>query len=203
MYPELFQDRTFCLWVFQSLVLSKAKPRGTISPHQTLWNYYVITKSRQAGGVEIFPYWKSIPTKACSVLLWWSRTNCSWFYFNSPFSQALSTLQTEPPLQWTQEIPSLQEVSRCGADALGLPIVLLQTLPVELTVVFKIFLTPFSLDVFDHVILQEFPQQLDCLFASYLRPKVLTVPQKLVQPVHSFCGCEAMLIALETTAMFP
>lgn len=59
-------------------------------------------------------------------------------------------------------------------------------IPVELTVVFKILLAPFSLDVFDHVILQEFLQQLNCLFASYLRPKVLTVPQKLVQPVHSF-----------------
>ena len=58
-------------------------------------------------------------------------------------------------------------------------------LPVEVTVVFKILLAPFSLDVLNNVILQEFSQQLDRLFTSYLGPKVLTVSQKLEQPVHS------------------
>lgn len=72
-----------------------------------------------------------------------------------------------------------------------------------MTVVFKVLLAPFSLDVLDNVILEEFSQQLDCLLASYLGAKVLTVSQKLVQPVHSLRCREAMLITLEPTTMFP
>ena len=76
-------------------------------------------------------------------------------------------------------------------------------LPVEVTVVFKILLAPFSLDVLNNVILQEFSQQLDRLLPSYLGPKVLTVPQELVQPVHGLRCREAMLVTLEPTPMFP
>lgn len=76
-------------------------------------------------------------------------------------------------------------------------------LPVEVTVVFKILLAPLPLDVLNNMILQEFSQQLDCLFASYLGPKVLTVPQKLVQPVHSLRCSEAMLVTLEPATMSP
>lgn len=72
-----------------------------------------------------------------------------------------------------------------------------------MTIIFKIFLTPFSLDIFNNMILEKFFQQLNCLFAGHFWAKVLTAPQQLVQPIHSFGRRETTFITFETTAMFP
>ena len=53
-------------------------------------------------------------------------------------------------------------------------------LPVQVTVVLEVFLAPFSLDVFNNMVLQEFFKQLDRLFAGHFGAKVLAAPQQLV-----------------------
>lgn len=149
-------------------------------------------------------FWKVTATKHSRGGALQTQEHRNRLYCNNTRGSSLNKSQVWATLHWTREIIPHEEVSRYGPNAVILPFsVYLSPLPVQVTIVFKIFLTPFSLDVFNNMILEEFFQQLYSLFAGHFRAKVLTAPQQLMQPIHSFGRCEATFVTFETTAMFP
>lgn len=69
--------------------------------------------------------------------------------------------------------------------------------PVQMATVFKVLCPVASLDIFNDMGLEELPEELQCLAASHLRPKVVVAPQKIVQVIHSLGSCETAVIITE------
>lgn len=76
-------------------------------------------------------------------------------------------------------------------------------MPVELPGVLKVLRAVPTLDVFDDVGFEELLEQLQRLVTGHLRPKVVVVPQELVQVVHSLGSRETPVVASEMCPVAP
>lgn len=93
-------------------------------------------------------------------MLYGVRKHSNRFYCNNSLRSTLNKPQKRQPSKGQDKFLHMRKFLTL-TDPFILPILLPFTvywllLPIQVTVVFKIFLTPFALDVFDNMILQEF-----------------------------------------------
>lgn len=77
------------------------------------------------------------------------------------------------------------------------------TAPVQMTIVFKLFCSMPSFDIFHHVSLEELPQELQSLVPGHLRAKVVVAPQEVMEVIHSLRSREAPVVAAEMRPVPP
>lgn len=73
--------------------------------------------------------------------------------------------------------------------------------PVQMAIVLKVLCPMAAFDIFNHMGLEELSKQLQGLVAGYLRTKVVIVPQKIMQIIHSLGSREAAVIAAKVCPM--
>lgn len=77
------------------------------------------------------------------------------------------------------------------------------TIPVQLSIVFKLLSSPSGFYILNDVVLEELFQQLHSLLPSDLGSKIVIISQEFVQPVHR-CPCgETVPVNPEVLSMFP
>lgn len=69
-------------------------------------------------------------------------------------------------------------------------------------VILQVLGAPSALQVLDDVILQELPEELDCLLPRHIRAKVTVMSEEVMQPVYRFRGGEAVPVRLKALPVF-